>query len=117
MNKEMLLYAGVLLAGTFISSVSQVLLKKAALKEHANPLMEYLDPLVIIAYVMFVGTTFMSVIAYKGIPLSMGPLLEASAYIYVTVFGVTIFHEKITKKKIISLLLIIGGIVVFSLAG
>ena len=47
----------------------------------------------------------------------MGPVLEATSYIYVTFFGVKIFGEKINKKKIMSLVLIIGGIVVYSVCG
>ena len=39
----------------------------------------------------FVGCTFLTMLAYKGIPLSLGPVLEATSYLYVTVFGVTIF--------------------------
>ena len=76
-----------------------------------------MNPLVIFAYVMFVGTTLLSVIAYKGIPLSMGPVLEATSYLYVTFFGVKIFGEKINRKKIGALLLIISGIIIYSVWG
>ena len=76
-----------------------------------------MNPLVIFAYVMFVGTTLLSVIAYKGIPLSMGPVLEATSYLYVTFFGVKIFGEKINKKKIVALMLIIVGIIIYSVWG
>lgn len=55
--------------------------------------------------------------AYKGIPLSMGPVLEATSYIYITIFGVCIFKEKLNPKKIVALLLIVGGILVYSLLG
>lgn len=54
------------------------------MKQYESKIKEYMNPLVIIAYIMFVGTTFLSIIAYKGIPLSMGPILEATSYIYVT---------------------------------
>ena len=76
-----------------------------------------MNPLVIIAYTIFVGTTLLSVYAYKGIPLSMGPVLEATSYIYVTFFGVTIFREKLNREKLEALALIVGGILVYSLAG
>ena len=66
---------------------------------------------------MFLGSTLLSVFAYRGIPLSMGPVLEATSYIYVTFFGVKIFREKLDKKKLIALLLIIGGIAVYSICG
>ena len=117
MDKRTLLYSLFLLVGVFISAISQVMLKKAALKKYDSKIKEYMNPLVIIAYVLFVGTTFLSIFAYKGIPLSMGPVLEATSYIYVTIFGVKIFKEKISLKKIIALILIISGIVVFSLLG
>lgn len=117
MNKTVLLYACVLLAGVFISAISQVMLKKAALKEYDSPIKEYVNPIVIFAYVLFVGTSFMSIYAYKGIPLSMGPVLEATSYIYVTIFGVKLFGEKLNGKKIIALLLIVVGICVYSFAG
>lgn len=117
MDKTQLLYAGLLLVGVFISAVSQVMLKKAAMKIYASPIQEYLNPLVIFAYVLFVGTTFLSILAYRGIPLSMGPVLEATSYLYVTFFGVSIFKEKINRQKILALCLIITGILVYSLLG
>ena len=80
-------------------------------------LKEYLNPLVIIACTIFVGTTLLSVYAYKGIPLFKGPVLEATSYIYITIFGVCIFKEKLNPKKIVALLLIVGGILVYSLLG
>lgn len=114
MDKTVLAYSCVLLFGVFVSAISQVMLKKAALKEYDSRIKEYLNPLVIFAYVMFVGTTLLSILAYRGIPLSMGPILEATSYIYVTFFGVVIFKERIGAKKIIALALIILGICIFS---
>lgn len=114
---KVLIYSCALLLGVFISSISQVMLKKAAQKNYGSRIKEYLNPLVIFAYVMFVGTTLLSVLAYKGIPLSMGPVLEATSYIYVTIFGVKIFHEKMNKRKYIALALIIVGIIVYSFLG
>lgn len=115
MNRTVMLYSLFLLCGVFISAISQVMLKKAALKKYDNVVKEYLNPLVIFAYVLFVGTTFLSILAYRGIPLSMGPILEATSYIYVTIFGVKIFGEKINKKKILALIFIVVGIVIYSL--
>lgn len=110
-------YALLILAGTLIAAVSQVMLKIEANKPHRSRLQEYLNPLVIIAYILFVGTTLLSVFAYRGIPLSMGPILEATSYIYITLFGVKIFGEKMNRGKAAALVLIISGIVVYSLWG
>lgn len=113
----MIPYVCLLLLGTFLASISQVMLKKAALRQYDNKLAEYINPLVVVAYIIFFGTTFLSVFAYRGIPLSMGPVLEATSYIYVTIFGVTIFKEKLNGRKVAALALILAGILVYSLLG
>lgn len=117
MNKRTFLYSMILMLGVFISAVSQVMLKKSALKTYPSRLKEYINPLVICAYLLFVGTTLLSVFAYKGIPLSMGPILEATSYLYVSFFGVKIFKEKWNKKKVVALGFIIAGIVVYTVFG
>ena len=113
----MIVYPCILLLGVFLSSVSQVMLKKAALRTYETKLREYLNPLVISAYMIFFGTTFLSIYAYKGIPLSMGPVLESTSYLYVTFFSVTIFHEKLKRKKVLALILILAGIFIYSQFG
>ena len=114
MNEAMLLYSGILLLGTFISAVSQVILKKAALKAYPSKTGEYLNFPVVFAYSLFLLTTFMCIFAYRVVPLSFGPVLESTSYLYVTVFGVLFFKEKITRKKAAALLLILSGVVVYS---
>lgn len=110
-------YALLALVAVFISAISQVLLKKAAQKKYDSLLKEYLNVPVITAYGIFFIATVLTVLAYRGIPLSMGGVLEATGYIYVTFFGWKIFNEKITKKKIAALVLIIAGICVYSVFG
>lgn len=117
MNSMEIKYACILLLGVLISAVSQVMLKKAAMRHYDSTIREYMNPMVIIAYIMFAGTTFLSILAYRVIPLSMGPVLEATSYIYVTFFGIRIFKEKINARKIIALGFIITGIIVYSVWG
>ena len=103
MNDYNYAYVGFLLFGVFISSLSQVLLKKATTQEYESRIREYLNVRVIVAYFIFFVATFLSILAYRGIPLSMGGVLEATSYIYVTFFGVKIFGENINKKKILAM--------------
>lgn len=117
MSKELIIYSSILLVGVFVAAISQVMLKKASQKKYNNTIQEYMNPLVIIAYILFVGTTFVSIYAYKVVPLSMGPILEATSYIWITVFGVTIFREKMTKRKIVAMILIIIGIIIYGTLG
>ncbi|MCF0130440.1 MAG: EamA family transporter [Pseudobutyrivibrio sp.] len=101
-----------MLLGVFISAVSQVLLKKAANRQYDSVIKEYLNWRVILAYSIFVAATLLSIYAYKVVPLSLGPVLEATSYIYVTFFGVKIFGEKIGRLKAIAIVLIILGIII-----
>lgn len=115
MNSSVLPYALVSLFSVFLGAISQVMLKKAALKKYDSFIQEYLNPLVIVAYIIFFGTTLLSILAYKGMPLSLGPVLETTAYFYITFFGVVVFKEKITPKKLAALGLIVVGIFIFAL--
>ena len=108
-------YVLLILVAFFLSSVSQVMLKKASQKQYDSVIKEYLNPLVIFAYLLFFVTTLMAIIAYRGIPLSMGAVLESTCYIYVTIFGIKMFGEKINAAKILALILIIFGIIVYTL--
>lgn len=105
----------VLLTSVFISSVSQILLKKAADKTYKTPLQEYLNPRVIIAYGMFFCSVILTMLALKYIPLSMSPILESTGYIFVSVLGYFFLKERFNKRKLLGFALILGGIVLFSL--
>ncbi len=107
-------YSFFVLVGTFISSISQVMLKKSSLYNYDTKLKEYLNPLVIVAYIFFFVASFFSVIAYRGISLSMGTILESTSYIYVTIFGMCFFDEKVNVKRCVALMLILVGIIVFA---
>lgn len=105
----------VFLVSVLISSLSQVLLKISADKEYSNIWKEYLNLRTMGAYGLFFLSTLITVFAYKYVSLSMGVVLEASGYIFVTVFGMLILKEKVGKKKMLGLVLILVGILVFNL--
>ena len=70
---------------------------------------------VIFAYGLFFLSSLLTVYAYKFVPLSLGPVLEASGYVFVSVMGYFILKEKIGKRKFLGLVVIIAGIVIFNL--
>jgi len=114
MNKR-LIFALIYIAGVIVSAVAQILLKKSAGKEYESKIREYLNPYVIISYAIFFGATFCTIFAYKEIPLSLGPILAASEYIFVAVLSRLILKEHINLKKFIGLSVIIAGIITYSL--
>ena len=111
----MTFYVLLFIFSVFIASVSQTILNTSADKTYDSRLQEYLNPKVIIAYGMFFLSSLITVVAYKYVPLSMGPILESSGYIFVTLLGFFVLHEKIGKKKLMGLLVILAGITIFNL--
>ena len=114
---EMLPYAGSLLFGVFLASIAQAMLKHAAQQKSRTRMQAYLNPWVISAYAILFGTTFLAIYAYRGIPLSMGAVLESTSYLYVTFWGYRLFHETVNRRKVLALCLIVAGIAVFSVFG
>ena len=119
MNDDMmtLIFSGVFLCSVLISSISQILLKKSADKTYDSRLKEYLNPLVIIAYGMFFCSMMITMYCYRYVDVSAGPIFESAGYIFVGVLGYIFLKEKFTAKKIIGMLLIMLGIVIFSFGG
>ena len=82
-----------LVASVIVASFSQVLLKKSAAKKYDNVIKEYLNPYVIIGYMMMVGTTVLPILAYRGIEYKNGPVIESLGYILIMILSFFFFKE------------------------
>lgn len=105
----------ILLLSVFISSVSQIILKKAANKTYDSQLKEYLNPMVIGAYGLFFCSVILTMLALRNLPLSMSPILESTGYIFVSVMGYFFLKERFSKRKLMGFALILAGIFIFNL--
>ena len=112
MNRTFML---IMLAGTFFSAISQVLLKQSANMEYKNPLREYLNWRVILAYGIFFGVLLLNTWCYTKVDMKFGPVIDTAAYVFVLLFSWRILKEKISRGKIIGNLIIILGILVYTL--
>lgn len=112
---EKILFSLIFLFGVFISSLSQIILKKSANTKYSSKIKEYLNPSVIFAYIIFFGATLCSLLAYTVIPLSFGPIFESAGYIFVAVLSRLFLKEKISRKKVLGLSVIIIGIIIYAL--
>lgn len=108
-------YIAIWMFSVFISSFSQVLLKIAANKKHESRLREYLNPLVIIAYGIFFLSTLLTMYALKFVPLTMSPIIESASYIFVPVFGILLLKEKISKRRLTGMGIMLIGMIIFAL--
>lgn len=102
------------LCSVIISSFSQIMLKKSASIEHNSKLNEYLNIRVITAYGLFFISTLVTMYAYRIIPLSLGPILESSGYIWISILSYLFLKERISKMKAVGLVTIIVGILIYT---
>jgi len=109
----MILYSAILIFSVFISAFSQVLLKKSALKSYDSFIREYLNFYVLPAYVIYFLAVFLDLIALRKVPVSFVPVAEASSYIFVLLFGRIFFNESFSKRKVLAMVLILAGIIMY----
>lgn len=108
-------YVGIFLISVFIASCAQIILKKSANAEHKSFIREYLNLRVIGAYVIMFISTILTIVAYRGVELKNGPILESAGYVIVLILSWVFLKEKMNSNKIIGTILIVSGIFIFSL--
>lgn len=97
-----------------IASTSQLLLKKSANQEKKTKWQEYINAYVIVAYLLLFVSTMLTMLAYKNLNLSMGVVIESISYIIIAIASYFLFKEKITKNKVVGIVMIITGIIIAS---
>lgn len=111
------IYTGTMVLTAFLSAVSQLLLKLSAKDQHKSRIYEYLNFKVIAGYGLLVLTMLMNTWAYQYVAYKIGPVLNATSYVFVMILGKMVLKEEITKKKTIGVCLIVIGICLSALAG
>ena len=56
---------------------------------------------------------FLTILSYGGLDFTNVPVIESLGYIIVMLLGYFFFKEKITKRKLLGMLIIMGGILVY----
>ena len=112
MNNGFLLLA---LLSVVIASFSQVMLKLGAGKTYSSKIREYLNVYVITGYGMLFVSMVITIVAYSHLSYLSVPVVEAIGYVLVPVLSYFIFREKLTKRKILGILFILAGIVIYYL--
>lgn len=112
---DMSKYIAIWMFSVLISSFSQVLLKIAANKKYESRIREYMNPIVITAYGIFFLSTLLTMYALKFVPLTMSPVIESTSYIFVPIFGVLMLKEKISKRRLLGMGIMLIGMLVFAI--
>lgn len=109
------IYIGTMLLAAFFSALSQLLLKMSAKDKHKSKIFEYLNVKVILGYGLLMMTLLMNTWAYQKVEYRLGPVLNATSYIFVMILGKLFLREKVTAKKIAGICLIVVGICISAL--
>ncbi|MDR1292983.1 MAG: EamA family transporter [Clostridiales Family XIII bacterium] len=126
MRVEMLL----LIIGAGLSAVSQLLLKISANRNSADgageasgaaakaPLMQrfraqYLNPFVIGGYALLLVAMVIPLYALKFIDMKYAAIIESLGYVFIMVLSAAVLRERITRRLVAGIALIVAGVIVF----
>lgn len=109
------IYMIILVASVLIASFSQVLLKKSAEKEYSSPIKEYLNPYVICGYGLMFLSMCITILSYSGLEYTNVPVIESSGYVFVMILSYFFFKERVTKRKLLGMTIILLGIFIYHL--
>ena len=104
------MYVALLVLSILISAYSQILLKKGSKEKNI-----YLNKYTIIGYGIMLIATVLSFIALKYVNLSLSQILQSLSFIFVAILSLLLLKERISKKKIIGMVIIIVGIIIFNI--
>ena len=94
--------------------LSQMMLKKSAKKRHASWWREYVNIWVIGGYGLMVVSLVVNLLAiYMGVLAQEVSIIECINYLLIPIAAWMCFGEKITKRKIIAIIIIMIGAVLF----
>lgn len=100
--------------GILFCSLSQLILKKSANKEHKSKIEEIFNPLVIISYMIFGCSLLVNIWAMgHGLELKELAMLESLGYVFVPLLSFFALKEDISKRTISAIIVILFGIIIF----
>lgn len=108
-------YMLILFVTTFFTAFSQVLMKQSAQQEHKSWIYEYLNWRVILAYGIIFTVLMVNTYAYTEVEIKYASIIDSFSYVNVMLFSYLLLKEKFTKRQLIGNLVIIAGILVYTL--
>ena len=110
------MYFLIVVVSVLIASVAQILLKKSAMQAHHSVFSQYMNALVICGYFLLGISLIANIFAMsKGVELKVVSIVESFSYLFVPILSYLFFKEKITPRKIVSIIIIMVGVTLFFL--
>lgn len=83
------------------------------MREDKTLFKQFLNPWAVLGYSILLTALVVNSIAYRGVSLKIGPVLDATGFFFVPCLSCIFFKERITKRKVFGFILIFLGILFF----
>jgi small multidrug resistance pump len=115
MTDGYLVYYLLTLVIVVLTSIGHLLLKIAATRVSESGGRLYTHPISVVAYVLFAVVAFLSIYAMKGLDLKVFFALNSLTYICIPVLAYFVLRESFTRNKVIGVIIISIGVLLFNL--
>ena len=98
----------------FAAACAQMLLKQGARRNYAGFWYQYLNPCVIGGYAIMACSLVLNIFCMShGVQVQEVSVMESLSYLFVPCMAFMIFKEKITRRKVAAIAIIIIGVIIF----
>lgn len=109
-----MIYIALVILAVFMGACVQILLKKSAGMQHSNFIRQYLNVRVVSAYFVLALCIAVNIYAMNhGVLLKEVSILESLSYFFVPMLSMLILKEHLNARKIIAIIVIMLGVVIF----
>ena len=108
------MYYFIVVFSVFAAAGAQMLLKQGAKKEYPTFLSQYLNPWVLSGYGIMGMSLLLNVFCLsRGVQVKEISIIESLSYLFVPLLSYLIFKEKLNKRKIAAIAVIMTGMIIF----
>lgn len=97
------------------AACSQILLKTSSMRKHRHPVFEFINWRVLTSYGILFLTTMINMYAMRYVAYKYVPVTGTISYAFVILLSSIFLKERIGRNKLLGMIFILGGIMVFDL--
>lgn len=109
-----MIYILLTLVVVLFTSIAHLLLKQGSTAAQGTRTPSFLHPYCLASYAIFAVVAYLSIYAMKGLDLKEFYALNSLTYMVIPVLSFLFIRESVTRNKVIGILLISLGVVIFN---
>lgn len=109
-----MIYYLLVIGSVLAAAGAQMLLKQGAKNQYSTFICQYLNPWVIGGYSIMGASLLLNIFCLsRGVQVKEVSIIESLSYLFVPIFSLWFFKEKITWRKAAAIVVIMTGVVIF----